>query len=162
MCNIYLKFVQTHAWLFRWAAYEALGRYNLNLTGTHSLFVDLTRTDRLVGPTPLAFIVEKMYIVPHDAAEKHWRIEQPIYSERDVQDAVALRRQGGLGVAIVVFRIEGPNETNMLRFQRFSFDEPRSRHPAAPEWEELVKGVANGDMPPSAIPKSPALPGRGR
>lgn len=52
---------------------------------------------------------------------------------------------------MVVFIIVGISRDVMLRMQRFTFEEPRSREPPVQGWQELVIGVANGETPPSVV-----------
>lgn len=120
---------------------------------THALFVDLTRTDRLVGPTPLSFLVDNVYVVKHGLAEKHWNIAIPLYDSRDRVKCREIQARGGLGVAFIAFRISGPNGTSIFWFQRFEVEDPVSRAPSIPDWKELVKKVANREVPPSAVRK---------
>lgn len=75
--------VQNHQWLFRWAAYQALGRNNQNLTNTHALVVTLKRTDRLMGTTPLSFIIERVIAAPHGATERLFNFGVALYGDTD-------------------------------------------------------------------------------
>ena len=155
--------MKQHARLFRWAVFEALGCDGVNLTPTHALFVDLIRTDRLVTPTPLSFLVKDLYPVPHGLAEKHWRFPETFQflDEKDIARSKELRRQGGLGVAVIIFNIGGPNGTSMFRFLKFDFGrkEPRAMRPSMEGWREKVKAIANcetdEDLPASVPTKFP-------
>lgn len=126
----------------------------MNLTMTHALFLDLTRTDRLVGPTPLSFLVDKAYVVPHGLAEKHWNLGVAFFGDADQKKCREIQARGGQGLALLVFRVPGPNDTSMFWFQRFEVEERVSATREGMRLEEvfeLVKKVANHDVPEEAV-----------
>ncbi|EKM51319.1 uncharacterized protein PHACADRAFT_213168 [Phanerochaete carnosa HHB-10118-sp] len=115
---------------------------------THALFIDVTRTDRLVGPTSLSFVVEKVYPVQHGLAERHWHHNEPFYSAADREKCCAIQARGGQGLALVVFRIIRPDGTCMFWFQCHKIEE---RVPAAHDMDleqvsKLVKSATTCEL----------------
>jgi hypothetical protein len=106
------------------------------------LFVDLTSNDRLVGPTPLAFLVEKVYVAPLTLADNYQKIERPCYDDHDIQKSKELQSRGRPGVALVVLVIYG---MTMLSFLRFEFKELVAKVTPISEWQTVVKEIANGE-----------------
>ena len=62
---------------------------------------------------------------------------------------MAARGAGGLGVAQVMFLVTCGY--TMFRMGQYELAEPLSSAPAVPGWEELVRGVANGELEPADI-----------
>lgn len=120
---------------------------------THVLFIDLIRADRLVGPTPLSFLVNAVYIKPHGFAGQYWNMATEFYGKKDRQRCREIQKHGGLGVAQVGFRILGPNGTSMFWFERYEVEEPVCEEREVPGWTELVKKVANCEASPKAVRK---------
>lgn len=130
-----------------------MGRFGINLVMTHVLFIDLVRTDRLVGPTPLSSLVDDVYITLHGLAEQHWNIATEFYGKKDRQRCREIQKRGGLGVVQVAFRIPGPNGTSMFWFERYEVEEPVCEEQEIPGWAEFVKNAANCEASPKEVRK---------
>ncbi|GJE94079.1 zinc finger MYND domain-containing protein [Phanerochaete sordida] len=150
------RWLDFNAWLFRWAARAALCTQGTNLTSTHALVVDLIRTDRLVPPSERPFLVDSVYLEAHArvAAQWHWQLGAPGYTAADRAHGAALQAQGALGLALVVFRVPGPNGTSLFFFQRLELGERACGAGGGLPCAEVfarVKGVVNGDFPQDAV-----------
>lgn len=120
--------------------------------------MDLTRTDRLVRPTTLAFIVEKLHVAPLRLLVRRYSLRDPVFTDANHDESAQLQRQGGLGLAMVGFLIGGPNGTTLFRGQKVPLDGICSSETQTEEWAELVKRVVNREISPSAIPNCPITP----
>lgn len=117
---------------------------------THALFVDVTRTDRLTEPTPLSFLVEKVYAVPHGLAGQHWNVSTPFFSAADREKCRAIQARDRQGLAPLAV---GPNDTGMFWLQPFETEErvPAARDMRLEEVFVLVKKVANCELSEQAV-----------
>jgi hypothetical protein len=150
--------LQAYAWLWKWAVVEALEAHTdgwkiLN----HVLLVNVIRADRISGPIPSPFIVGSAHVL--DVAEATRISQVPFFGEKDFQKSLEIKRQGGMGLALVLFacapRVKGPTSPYIFMIQRYPLHErplgEHSGHCHLAQWEVVLKGVANGDIAISDI-----------
>ncbi|KAF8209576.1 hypothetical protein K438DRAFT_1929926 [Mycena galopus ATCC 62051] len=145
------EWMETHEALFRWAVIEGLRlRSEPSNIVDHGLLVQLTRMDRLLkGVAPSPFLVESIQIKPLAAMQKILRLPHDIFTgnSREVVEA------GGIGKGVVVFLTSAGDGSMVLRFQYHEIHEkPQGvESPSRTGWENVVKGVVNGEIPISLL-----------
>jgi hypothetical protein len=150
--------LQSYAWLWKWAVVEALEAHTDGWKILdHVLLVNVIRADRISGPILSPFIVGSARVV---GIADVMRISQiSFFGERDFQKSLEIKRQGGMGLALVLFacapRVEGPTSPYIFMIQRYPLHAralgEHSGHRHLAQWEVVLKGVANGDIAISDI-----------
>jgi hypothetical protein len=118
----------------------------------HVLLVNVIRADRISGPIPSPFIVGSARVL--DVAEAVRISQVPFYGEEVIQKSLEIKRQGGMGLAMLLFvcapRVHGPTSPYIFMVQRYPLHErplgKHSGHHHLAQWEVVLKGVANGDI----------------
>jgi len=150
--------MEAYAWLWKWAAVEAFEAHTdaWKILG-HVLVVTVVRADRISGPMPSPFLVADARVL--GVAEAVRLATVPLLVEVDFQKSLDIKRQGGMGLAFVLFvcppRVRGRTEPYVFMIQKYPLHErplgenSGLRHLA--QWDVVLKGVANGDIPISDI-----------
>ncbi|KAJ7142480.1 hypothetical protein C8R44DRAFT_865819 [Mycena epipterygia] len=146
------EWIDKHESLFRWALIEALRLRSdpSNILG-YGLWVQITRMDRLVkGIAPSPFLVESISILSF--ADINELTESAVCPPSDSRKIVAA---GGIGTGVVIFNTvpRGPGGYEFWRVQNYDICEIPlgGEHPRRTKWEEVVKGVVNGEIPIASL-----------
>ncbi|TFY70708.1 hypothetical protein EVG20_g2287 [Dentipellis fragilis] len=158
----YLDFgtwLKDHEVELKWAAAQALGGYKgPNLTSTHCLMVRILRSDRLpVGTTPGPFVIvgadalalEKLArITPAKPEDTMAQRIEALYPQIDHAESAEVRRDGGLGIALIAFLLHGmPRKERVFMFRRFTLGRPAPAYQRyIPKWEWAVQSLVNGRL----------------
>ncbi|KAJ7684235.1 hypothetical protein DFH06DRAFT_1155083 [Mycena polygramma] len=153
--------MEKHRPLFRWALIEALRlRNDPSKLLSYGLLVQITSMDRLVkGISPSPFLVKSTNRLSFSDMNAYApagtaALFPPTASYRIIEE-------GGIGQGVVLFKISSSQGGNsMFRPQYHDMLEIPSRQASgsATGWQNVVKGVVNGEIPISSLSRGIEAP----
>ncbi|KAJ7257187.1 hypothetical protein B0H12DRAFT_1232636 [Mycena haematopus] len=122
----------------------------------YGMLVRITRMDRLMkGVAPSPFVIESLTINRLDTMQKFMQKELMMVSDVFTGASHKILDAGGIGQGIVVFLVSGGScGPTLFRFQYHNFHERppgKESPPSRTGWENVVKGVVNGEIPISLV-----------
>ncbi|KAJ6491912.1 hypothetical protein C8R45DRAFT_900914 [Mycena sanguinolenta] len=161
--------LKMHEPLFRWALIEALRLRSEPSNILHyGISVEVTRMDQLMkGVAPSHFLMASPKVIRLDAMRKFMHKQcSSLDDDAFTKGSRKILDAGGIGQGIVVFLVSGVPDANriMYRFQYHDFHEkPLGQESSASliGWQNVVKGVVNGEIPISLLSRRIGGPGDG-
>ncbi|KAJ6500948.1 hypothetical protein C8R45DRAFT_897311 [Mycena sanguinolenta] len=153
------QWTETYESLFRWALIEALGLRSEPSNVLHyGIFVKMTRMDRLMkGVAPSPFVINSLNVNRLDVMQKIMQENSWMVGDTFTEASRKILDAGGIGRGIVVFLVAGPpGGPTLFHFQYHDFREKplgQESPSSGTGWENVVKGVVNGEIPISLISK---------
>ncbi|TFY77254.1 hypothetical protein EWM64_g6759 [Hericium alpestre] len=149
--------ISSYEWLFKWAAEQVFNELNGVSPTTHCLVVAVRRTDNLPKRMSVPFLllgarVEPIEEYDESAREANLvrlggtsapRNTRPLYGDEERAESAEIRRLGGLGLVLMVFRCEGmPRGGSIFIFRRWALHGVGGGYLAG--WQSVVKDVVYG------------------